>query len=399
MTAFTEALRIARESAVRGEKTAEVDITAATGYVLAETVFSDIDMPPFDRAMMDGFAVRRPDVACEGSLRIAGSIAAGDPPGPPFREGECVRIMTGAPLPRGADTVIPLESVEEADGRVRFPLLPLAGAHVSPKGEDVRAGDLVLRAGSLLGPQEIGILAAVGRPSVRIYAPPSVAYVATGDELVEPGEKPGPGQIRNSNAYTLHVQIIEARGIAYNLGVVRDRESDLKKKIEEGLRHDMLLLSGGVSKGRHDLVPALLAACGVQIRFRGVDVKPGYPTLFGARGRTLVCGLAGNPIAALFGFELYVRPAIRAFFRHPRPEAVRHRGELTEGIGKKTGRAALVPCLTEWAGGRILVTPVRTHGSADIFAVAGADSIAILPSETDKIARGEEVEFFRMGER
>ena len=399
MTTFAEALRIIRERSVESDRTAEVEITAATGYVLAEDVVSDIDMPRFDRAMMDGFALRRTDARDRASFRIAETIAAGDAPGSILGEGECVRIMTGAPVPSAADTVVPVEETEDDGDRVRFNQAPSMGAHISPQGEDIRAGEISLRRGSLLGVQEIGILAAVGRRSARVFAPPSVAYTTTGDELVEPGGKLGPGQIRNSNAYTLHSQINEARALPHHIGVARDDEGDLREKINEGLGHDMLLLSGGVSMGRFDLVPSILAECGVQIHLRRILVKPGYPTLFGVRRNTLVYGLAGNPIAALFGFEMYVRPAIRAFMHHPRPEAARYRGELTEPIAKKTGRAGMVPCVSEWVDGRFIVTPVRTHGSADIFGIAGADSIALLPAEKEDPEKGEIVDFCRMGER
>ncbi|MFH1278906.1 MAG: gephyrin-like molybdotransferase Glp [Candidatus Eisenbacteria bacterium] len=397
MTTFDEAIRIIGEKSVEGDRTAEIEITAATGYVLAEEVVSDIDMPRFDRAMMDGFAIRRSDSPVRSFHRIVGTISAGDSLSVPLAEGECARIMTGAPLPEAADTVVPQEESEEEGEWVRFMRLPPRGAHISPMGEDVRAGDVVLRRGTLLGPPGIGILAAAGRQTARVFAPPAVAFAATGEELVEPGEVLGPGRIWNSNAYMLQSQIAEARALPHYLGIARDREDDLRAKVTEGLGYDMLVISGGVSMGRCDLVPPLLAECGVRVFFRHVRVKPGYPTLFGARGKTLVFGLAGNPIATLFGFELYVRPVIRAFLRHPKPLAAFLRGELTESVTKREGRTSLAPCICEREDGRFLLTPIRTHGSADLFAVAGADSIAVLPEEKGTMGKGAVVRFCRIG--
>lgn len=399
MISFLEALRIVGDKCPEGRRAAEIEIAGACGFVLAEDVVSDIDMPRFDRAMMDGYAFRRADVPGRGPLRIADTIAAGDARLVRLAAGECARTMTGAPVPEPADTVVPREEAEEVGDRLRIERPPARGAHVSPSGEDLRAGDVALRMGTRLDAAAVGVLAAVGRRTARVFPPPAVACAATGDELVEPGEELGPGKIRNGNASMLCAQIAGSRGVPRYLGIIRDREDDLRAKIADGLGADMLVLSGGISMGSRDLVPSILEECGVRLYFRRVRMKPGSPTLFGARDGTLVFGLAGNPVASLFGFELFVRPAIRAFLHHARPETVFLRGELDGSIANKEGRTGLVPCIARWEGGGFRLAPLAMHGSADLFAVAGANAIAVLPEESRGERRGAAVDFCLMGER
>jgi molybdopterin molybdotransferase len=398
MTTLDEALRIIRDHAIVGSETVSTEVRRAAGLVLAEDVASDMDMPAFDRAMMDGFAYRHRDVATHETMHIVATVAAGEEFTGDLAPGECVRIMTGAPVPSDADTVIPVEETREEGDRVRFEAPPPEGHHISPRGEDLVTGAVVLREGQLLGSAEVGVLAAVGRRSVRVYGPPRVAYLSTGDELLEPGEPLRPGMIRSSNSSAVHAQILALRALPHDLGIARDVEDDLREKIGRGLEHDMLLLSGGVSRGRYDLVPDVLEKLGVQLLFHRLLVKPGHPTLFGVRDRALVYGLPGNPIAALFAFELYAAPAIRAFMRHPRPSTTRYLGELTESITKRPGKETLVPCFTEWRDAGFLVRPIRTHGSADIFGMTGANAIAILPADVGHFEAGRPVPFCRLGE-
>jgi molybdopterin molybdotransferase len=258
-----DALKILSERSVVGTETLQLEVESAAGHVLAEDIVSDIDMPAFDRVMMDGFAYRHRDATDSDTLRIVATVAAGDDTCVQLGHGQCVRIMTGAPLPADADTVIPLEEVREEGDRVSLASHPPEGSHISPRGEDLEAGVVVLREGQLLGSPEIGILAAVGRRSIRVHGPPKIAYMATGNELLEPGEPLLPGRIRNSNSSALHSQILATRALPYALGIARDLEEDLREKIAQGLEHDMLLVSGAVSKGRYDLVPGVLHEFGV----------------------------------------------------------------------------------------------------------------------------------------
>ena len=393
-------------------------IVEAAGQVLAEEIRSPIDMPLFDKSAMDGFAFRHADHGNhEGrdSFRIVTTIAAGQAPGAVIGAGECARIMTGAPLPEGADTVIPVEdtiplSIDSAAGsdvwaeagtgeeRVRFHSLPAEGRHVAPQGEDVRRGDVVLERGKLIRHQEISVLATVGRAEVPVHAGPSIAFAATGEELVEPGNPLAPGQIYNSNASCLWSQILAARGRPHYLGVIRDDEEDLRRKITDGLTHDMLILSGGVSMGKFDFVPRVFEELGVELLMRKLKVKPGRPTVFGTRGRTQVFGLPGNPISTLYAFDQYVAPSIRVFRHHPRPEPERYRGTLAEPVRKKSGRMQLVPCISEWRDHGYVLHPLKTHGSADIFAITGADALALIPAEVKEVEQGKQVYFRKLYE-
>jgi len=400
---FAEAVTAILEASRHGRRVVAVPIREAAGLVLAEEARSDLDMPAFDRAAMDGFAFRHADATDPAiAFRVVATIAAGE-----WRElrlgaGECVAIMTGAPVPEGADTVIPIEETSAphpgaAPETVRFTAVPAKGSHIAPRGEDVRRGQVVLAEGTQLQAQEIAILASVGYRSVPVYAGPAIAYAATGEELVEPGEPLRPGAIRNANAYALGSQILTARAQPHYLGVLRDRPEELRERITEGLTRDMLVLSGGISMGEFDYVPQVLEALGVRIVFRKLLVRPGQPTLFGVRDhagrRTLVFGLPGNPISTWLAFDQYVAPAVRVFRGHPRPLAPVLQGELTGAMRKRAALLALAPCLARWADGRYLLDPRRSHGSGDIFAAAGANAVAYLPAGIEEIAAGTRVDF------
>jgi molybdopterin molybdotransferase len=290
-----------------------------------------------------------------------------------------------------------VEDTQERDGRVLFRTLPPPGRHISPRCEDLKRGQRVLQKGQLLNPHRIAVLAAVGCRRPEVWASPEVAYMGTGNELVEPEEPLPPGKIRNSNAYALGAQITAAGGAGRYLGIARDREDDLGAKIETGLSHDFLLLSGGVSRGRYDLVPEILHRLGVEIHFRRLRVQPGHPTLFGTKGRTAVFGLPGNPIATYFAFELYVAPLLRHFRHHPSPDTIWYDGVLEGETAGRPGKTRLIACRAEWRSGRFEITPVPTHGAADIFALAGADAIGIIPPDAGRLEAGARLRFCRLG--
>jgi molybdopterin molybdotransferase len=386
-----------------------VPIREATGLILAEEARSDIDMPAFDRAAMDGFAFRHGDATDPAvEFRIVATIAAGEWREVRLGPGECVAIMTGAPVPDGADTVVPIEETSAhhpdaapgtapAPETVRFTSLPAKGSHVALRGQDVRRDSVVLTEGHRLQAQEIAILASIGYRSVPVYAGPAIAYAATGEELVEPGEALRPGAIRNANAYALGSQILTARALPHYLGILPDRPEELRERIAEGLERDMLVLSGGVSMGEFDYVPQVLEALGVRILFRKLLVRPGQPMLFGVRDRgqerTLVFGLPGNPISTWLAFDQYVAPAVRVFRGHPQPLAPVRQGELTAAVRKRGAVLMLVPCQAHWVEGGYRLEPRRFHGSGDIVAVAGANAVAYLPAGQDEIAAGTRVDF------
>jgi molybdopterin molybdotransferase len=406
---FTGAIDAVLAHAVPGRQVTQRPVHAAAGWVLAEEIRSDGDIPAFDRAAMDGFAFHHADRPAGSRFRLVASVAAGSPVqlAHPLAPDECVKIMTGAPLPEGADTVVPVEETSGFDapeGLITFREIPKPGSHRAPRGQSLRRDQVVLTAGQLLAPQEIAMLAAVGCAAVPVHAGPRVAFAATGQELREPGQPLAPGCIRNSNAHALWSQLLAARAVPLYLGILPDALEPLRTAIARGLEADMLILSGGVSMGEFDLVPRVLEELGVRIVFRKLRVRPGQPTLFGVLDhdapiqRTLVFGLPGNPISTLFAFDQYVLPAVRVFRRHPRPLAPLFHGRLTVDARKRAGLLTLVACRSEWDGNGFRLHPLFTHGSADIFAIRDADAVAMLPAEPGLIEADTLVEFRRLYE-
>lgn len=364
-----------------------VELTAQPlGLVLAEDVASDLDMPPFDKAMMDGYAVRSGDVSEQGAeLVVVDEVTAGVMPKMPVGPGQATRIMTGAPMPQGADAVAMVERTRLVhDQRVMIdgPVKP--GQNILPRAREMREGEVVLRAGARLRPQEMGILAQVGRTTVKAYPPPRVAVVPTGDEVVEVHQMPGPGQIRNSNGRMLLAQTARAGGEAHWLGVARDNVASLQTLIGAGLQHDVLVLSGGVSAGKLDLVPSVLTELGAQTFFHKVEMKPGKPMLFGvkdhgsARPPTYVFGLPGNPVSSLVCFELFVRPAIRAL-KGLAPGPIFVKAALAEDYAHRTDRPTYHPACLERSDQGWRVRAVPWFGSPDLRGVLLANAFVLLP--------------------
>lgn len=362
------------------------------GLVLAHDVISDLDMPPYDKALMDGFAVRASDLPeGRGVLTVIDEVTAGQTPRFPVGPGEAVRIMTGAPLPAGADAVVMIEHTQLLeDHRVCVQDQPLApGRNVLAKGREIRHGDIVLPRGTVLRPQEFGILATVGRTTVRVHPRPQVALLSTGDEVVEPSQTPGPGQIRNGNGPMLLAQTCRAGARGTFLGIARDRLESLAPLVAEGLRSSVLVLSGGVSAGKLDLVPGVLRELGVQAHFHKVEMKPGKPMLFGTRGRTLVFGLPGNPVSALVCFELFVRPALRRLLGHAEPGPHTVVARLAEDFVYRTDRPTYHPARLEAKGNSWCVRPVPWFGSADLRGLAQANALVLFPAGDERHSAGE----------
>jgi molybdopterin molybdotransferase len=359
------------------------------GLLLADDIVSDLDMPPYDKALMDGFALRAADLR-EGraELAIVAEVLAGQVPSLPIGPGQAARIMTGAPIPTGADAVVMVERCE-ALGPQRVLIKDASarpGHNILPRGREMRQGEVVLRAGAVLRPQEIGLLATVGRSTVQVYPRPAVAVLATGDELVDPSQQPGPGQIRNSNAAMLCAQVQRAGGEPKNLGIARDEPSELRERIAVGLSADVLILSGGVSAGKRDLVPGVLADLGVRALFHHVAMKPGKPMLFAVRARDgsagpprLVFGLPGNPVSSLVCFELFVRPALCGLMAlEPGPRFVQ--AVLSQDYPYRSDRPTYHPARLSAAPTGWSVEPVPWFGSPDLRGVSPANAFVLLPA-------------------
>lgn len=365
---------------------AAVPLADALGLALAEDVGADRDQPPFDRSAMDGFAVRAADVP--GTLEIVEEIAAGSVPTKRVEPGRCARIMTGAPLPDGADAVVKVEETRTDGPRVTIGVAAVPGQHISRRAEDVRAGDIVLRHGATLRPAEIGLLATVGRAKVRVFRRPSCAMLATGNELVEVGATPGPGQIRNSNAHGVAAQV-RSMGFACDvLPTARDTLDSLRECIRDGLRRDVLILSGGVSVGGYDLVIEALKAEGVEAVLHKVAIKPGKPFFFGVRGDRRIFGLPGNPVSSFVIFEVFVRPFLGAAagISTLRREVLRAR--LTQRYARPMDRTCFLPARLERDGNDLAVGLVAWNGSADVAGLARADALAIVPANTEVVEKG-----------
>ncbi|HDQ71857.1 MAG TPA: molybdopterin molybdenumtransferase MoeA, partial [Chloroflexi bacterium] len=323
-----------------------VELLEAEGRVLLEKIVADRDIPPLTNAAMDGYAVRGEDVKdvkdSPTELRVVGEVAAGHVSDVTVGPGQAVRIMTGAPVPKGADTVVRFEDTR-ADGlRVEILEAYTPGKNVRPAGEDVHAGEVVLQPGRVLRPQAIGMLAAVGRTSVEVGRKPRVAILATGDEIVPPGEDPGPGQIRDANSYAVAAQVQTYCGVPLVLDIARDEEALVREGVREALaqRADLIITSGGVSVGDFDLVKQVLAAEG-EMHFWSLNMKPGRPLAFGVVDGVPLIGLPGNPVAAMISTELFARPAILKMQGAQTTSAwtlPTVRARLTEPIARKDGR-------------------------------------------------------------
>jgi molybdopterin molybdotransferase len=392
MHTVEEALEAVR-AAVSGTRTPieRVALDEAPGRFLAEDVAMDHDVPPFTRATMDGFAIRAADASAAGAaLRVVGRVHAGERAERAVARGEAVAIMTGAPLPEGADAVVPVEETEPAGDEVRLRRGVAAGSAISRRGEQVAAGGIVARAGTRIHPGLVGVLATAGKAFVRVAGRPTVAVVTTGDEMVPASETPGPSRLRDGNGPTLAGQAVRAGAVARRAGPVPDDPKALKTAFEDALTADVVCVSGGVSMGEKDFVPGVLVALGVERVFHKWAVKPGGPLWFGRKGRTLVFGLPGNPAAAFVGFEVLVVPALRALqgAAFAARETVRAR---FDGTSKGLSRRQFVPVRRSSVGATCVATPVPFLGSGDPFGFGAADGMAAVPEVTriDEPGRAE----------
>lgn len=395
MIPVEEALaRILEEIPVLGSE--RVELPAADGRVLSETVAAPRDIPPWDNSSMDGYALRSAETAsasrqAPARLRIAGEVPAGRLAERPLGAGEAYRILTGAPLPNGADAVIPQEEVTVEAGQLLVPRSVARGENVRPRGEDVRQGEVVLEAGIVLRPPAIGLLAALGRALVEVHQRPTVAILATGDELVDIHEVPGPGKIINSNTYALAAQVREAGGVPLALGIARDSLEEIEARLGWGLRADVIVTSAGVSVGDRDFVKEALGKLGAELRFWQVSMRPGKPLTFGRLGGRPFFGLPGNPVSSMVTFELFVRPALLKMGGHRRLFRPRVRARAVEAIPNPGRRRGYLRVYLSMDAEGVRVSLTGDQGSAILRSMVLAQGLAVVPPETT-IPPGGEVE-------
>ncbi|MDH3453966.1 MAG: molybdopterin molybdotransferase MoeA [Desulfuromonadales bacterium] len=370
----------------------EVSLYEALGQVLAEPVHSRWDLPTADNSAMDGYAFSFKGQRAGDDLTVAGFIPAGAPFAGKMVDGQAIKIMTGGVLPPECDTVVPIEEVVESGASIRLSESPAERQHVRRRGEEIGKGETLLAPGTAIHAGEMGLLAAAGAERVRVHPRLRVALLSTGDELVELGTAPGPGQIVNSNFHMLSARLREEGCTVIPLGIARDNETVTAERIREGLKADLLITTGGVSVGDRDYVQDALRAHGFELGFWRVAIKPGKPVLFGTAQGTPVLGLPGNPAASAATFELFVRPALRRLAGHRDALAPRMRVTLTAAVtGDSKRQSFLWGSLREEAGA-YLFTPSSWQGSGQTRSIQAATALLPVPAASEGFPAGSEVE-------
>ena len=374
-----------------------VPLGQALGRVLTEDVVSRINNPPLDNSAMDGYAVIAEDIQSATpenpvKLEMVEEIAAGYTAKGTLKPGQTMRIMTGAPIPPGADAVLMQEDTQKDGGNA---ILCLDKADVAENirraGEDVKIGEGVIKKGTTLSPAHIGMLAVIGRSQIAVSQRPTVAILSTGDEILELDETPQGPQIFNSNGHMLAAQIKSAGGIPVYLGIAQDTEKDLMEKFEWALKADIVVSSGGVSVGDYDLVKSSLQKMGQDMLFWKVAMKPGKPLAFGRIGKTPIFGLPGNPVSSFVSFEQFVRPSLRKVLGCSDLSHKTVQAKLTRTINKKPGRLHFLSSIVSWTDGEYTVTPAGEQGSGILKSAANANGLLIFPLEAEEIKQGREV--------
>jgi molybdopterin molybdotransferase len=371
--------------------TVYLPISDALGLILAEEIRTDREYPPFDRSTRDGYAVLSAEAPAGASLRCVGEIKAGDTVHEPLAHGTCVQIMTGAALPPGSDAVVMIEFTHRDSNTVIFDRLTQPGQNFVPRASEARAGELALAPGRRLGFAELAVAAQVGHATLQCFQKPRVAILSTGDEVVPIAEIPGPFHIRNSNSVSLAAQIQLAGGNPVPLGNALDSVDDLSAKIALGLREDILVLSGGVSMGKYDLVESVLKGMGAEFFFDAVAIRPGKPAVFGRCRNRLIFGLPGNPVSTMITFQLFAIPAIDVLSgAEPRPLPFLE-AALEESIREKPGLTHFLPARLSWPDSRPHVRAVRWQGSGDISALPQSNCFLLVPADRNEMLAGESV--------
>jgi molybdopterin molybdotransferase len=384
---FDDARQCVIRNARRGHETEPVNLADTGGRVLAENITADRDYPPFARSARDGYAVRAADLP--GELRVAGEVRAGDVFVGTLGPNEAIEIMTGAPLPAGADAVVMLEHTTRVEDRIRVDQAVRLGDNYSPQGIEARRGDTLLGPGRRVGFTEVAALAMAGRQCVQVYRKPRVAILPTGDEIVEAGEQPQTFQIRNSNAWSLAAQVARAGGIPEILPIARDNYESTRGLIDRGLASDLLLLSGGVSAGKYDIVEKVLAGFGATFFFDRVKIQPGQPLVFGEAQGKQFFGLPGNPASTMVTFEVLARAAVELLAGVTESPLPLLRARLTRDFRHKPGLTRFLPARISADGSS--VTPEFWHGSGDIAALARANAFLVADADREQWLAGEDI--------
>ena len=369
-----------------------VPFESALGLCLAEDVRSDIDMPPFDRSAMDGYAVIAKDTASAPvELTVIEDIAAGYMPTKKVSQGQASKIMTGAAVAEGADAVVKFEETEDlsANNRVKILRAIDEGRNISKLGEDMKVGQVVLRKGMSIRPQEIGILATVGKSRVEVFSAPTVGIISTGTELVDVESTPSAAQIRNSNGYSLAAQARRLKADVELLGTVKDTKEEISRIMHRGLQKDILILSGGVSMGEYDLVGDVMKDLNTQIYFEKVALRPGKPVIFGKKDKTFVFALPGNPVASFVTFELFIYPAIRKMMGFSALHRTTIKAFLEVEILVKRKRREYRPAFLRMHNNQWHVSLVEWHGSADLLSTTRANCLLIVREDAEKLSVGQ----------
>jgi molybdopterin molybdotransferase len=371
--------------------TSVVSVWDALGLVLAQEVRTDREYPPFNRSTRDGYALRAKEAAPGAQLKCVGEIKAGDTVREALAAGTCLQIMTGAAVPAGADAVVMIEHTSREGDFVGFERAAQPGQNIVPKGSEATAAQAILTTGMRLGYAELALAAQVGAVQLRCAKRPRVAILSTGDEVVLIDETPGEFQIRNSNSVSLAAQVRIAGGEPVVLGNAADRIEDLGQKIERGLKEDALVLSGGVSMGKYDLVESVLKAMGAEFFFDAVAIRPGKPAVFGMCQGKPVFGLPGNPVSTMVTFELFVAPAIDLLSGAEARALPLVEARLAQAMKEKPGLAHFLPALVEWHGAVPEVKALEWQGSGDIAALVKANCFLVVPADRENIEIGESV--------
>ena len=374
----------------------KVSLDQALGRVLTEDVVSRINNPPLDNSAMDGYAVIAGDIQSATpenpvKLEMVEEIAAGYTAKGTLKPGQTMRIMTGAPIPPGADAVLMQEDTQKDGDSILCLDRADVEENIRRAGEDIKIGESVLKKGTTLSPAHIGMLAVIGRSQIAVGQRPTVAILSTGDEILELDETPEGPQIFNSNGHMLAAQIKSAGGIPVYLGIAKDTEEDLMEKFAWALKADIVVSSGGVSVGDYDLVKSTLQKMGQEMLFWKVAMKPGKPLAFGRIGKTPIFGLPGNPVSSFVSFEQFVRPSLRKVLGCSDLSHKTVQAKLTRTIHKKPGRLHFLSSIVSWADGEYTVTPAGEQGSGILKSAANANGLLIFPLEAEEIKQGQEV--------
>lgn len=374
----------------------KVSVLEALGRVIAEDVVAPRNLPPYDNSGMDGYAVRSEDIrnASEANpvrLEVLEDLRAGFISEKTVWKGQAIRIMTGAPIPKGADAVVPVEETKRGDASVLILAPALAGNYIRKAGEDVKKGERVMVRGDIIRPSEIGMLASMGKPFVAVYQRPSVAILCTGEELVDVGEPLGGARIVSSNSYTLAAQVRECGAIPIQLGIARDEKEEIREKILQGLRSDVFISSAGVSVGDYDLVRDVLKELDVEMIFWQVAMKPGKPTAFWMHDGKPAFSLPGNPVSSMVTFEQFVRPALLKMMGHRQIFRPVIEATLREEIQKEPGRRHFIRAAVSYEKEGYFVTTTGPQGSGILKSMVRANGLIVLPEDCELVRAGEKV--------